>query len=119
MASCAMVSKLPLPNAATTCPSVLMLMLATDCARDPFGVADDVAEAPANPVSDPTPLASTRSQMISVGVAPLAQAGPVMVTSAAGVVIAPVASKATEPVPIGDGVPRVPPVISSPGTVIS
>src|SRR5262245_56985552 len=119
IASWAITSVLPLPNAATISPSGLMRMLATDCAGDPFCVTDEVAEGPANPVSVPTPLASTMSQSKLVDAAPLAHAGLVMVTSAAGEVRRPLASNATDPLAIGNGVPAVPPLTSSPGTVIS
>src|SRR5215831_4184757 len=87
-------------------------------AAAPFCVVDDVADGDAKALTVGAPFVSYRFQLKFVAVAPLAQAGLVIVTAAAGFVRLPVPSNVSEPVPICEGVPGVPPVTSAPGTVI-
>src|SRR5690349_16005851 len=102
-------------------PSALMLMLSTLPAAAPFCAIDEVADGDAKPVIVGVLLASIRSQFHALAAAPFRQVGVLMVTSAGAapltVVSWPVALNTSEPVPTWNGVPAVPPVMSSPGTV--
>src|SRR5262245_20540628 len=74
----------PAPNVAEIAPSDVMMMLSAVPAADPFWLFDEVAEGAVNPVSEPTWLASTMSQVIVAACAPFAHTGAVNVTSASG-----------------------------------
>src|SRR5687768_16972229 len=104
-------------------PSEVIVTLSIWPAAEPFWSIDEFDDGDVKPLSDGVALASIRSQVMALTVAPLVHVvGPGSVTSAAGAVITPRPLKVTVPTGPSRTVPAVVPAVpvaSVPGTVTS